>query len=438
MPAATKKYLQGYSEPESQCLDTFPARYQHCIVLPLYKESPKALARFCQSASLEGATLIIAVVNRPDEDENTLWAQEIFNHASELSLIHTPCWQAPEHPLTLWPLDNNSGLLIIDRCIQGAPIPKKQGVGLARKIGADIACQLIFQKAVNSQWIHNSDADAHLPTDYFQSTAILNQQNDAAACYAFEHIFTNTTISTLPTKLYEFSLHYYVEGLRWAQSPYAYHTIGSIIVINSHHYAQVRGFPKRAGAEDFYLLNKLAKLGHIQALSTAPILIEARESDRVPFGTGPAVKKLAEIDDAKNIQLYHPETFQQLRLFHLLLQRLANEENLGSALDTLSIHVEKLSNDEHSITAIQTIAQNIGLLKALSHAFKQGKTAGKRAEQFTVWFDGFMTLKFIHLSRDLGAGTVSFYDLQALIKQELNTPNSFGQHIAETTRLNTL
>ena len=77
----------------------------------------------------------------------------------------------------------------------------------------------------------------------------------------YEDQFCNTA-----TALYELRLHHYVLGLEYAGSPYAYHTLGSCLAVKADAYAQVRGFPKRAGAEDFYLLNKLAKLGAMPRL----------------------------------------------------------------------------------------------------------------------------------------------------------------------------
>ncbi len=70
----------------------------------------------------------------------------------------------------------------------------------------------------------------------------------------------------LATQLYELSLRYYVAGMKFARSPYAFHTIGSSMAVSPVHYARVRGFPKREAGEDFYLLNKLAKLGSVLEL----------------------------------------------------------------------------------------------------------------------------------------------------------------------------
>ena len=137
MADVIEKYLCLYGESECRALEGFPAHYKHCLVLPLYRESPQALGRFCHTASQQGHTLIIAVINRPDNDDNQAWAIQINDQLIAISDQACAIWHSPDHS-TLWSLDNHSGLLIVDRCIEGDAIPVKQGVGLARKIGADI------------------------------------------------------------------------------------------------------------------------------------------------------------------------------------------------------------------------------------------------------------------------------------------------------------
>ena len=59
-------------------------------------------------------------------------------------------------------------LLIIDRTQTGLVLPDDQGVGLARKIGADVALAVWAGGGIESPWIHCSDADVVFPADYFR------------------------------------------------------------------------------------------------------------------------------------------------------------------------------------------------------------------------------------------------------------------------------
>ena len=78
------------------------------------------------------------------------------------------------------------------------------------------------------------------------------------------------------TVMYEISLRYYVLGLAAARSSYAYQSIGSTLCVDAPAYLSVRGFPKRAVGEDFYLLDKLAKVGPLRRISAEPRAASAR------------------------------------------------------------------------------------------------------------------------------------------------------------------
>jgi|TARA_B110000908_G_scaffold7644_1_gene9492 hypothetical protein len=404
--SALEKYLDQYAEPESLKLRGFPTGFSHGLVVPMYDEAPCALDPLIKYIDTINNLLIIVVINRPPSDTNATWAVELLAHPF---LLNNPLtWQSSCEGLALYSSDTG-GLLIVDRCVKGAPIPIEQGVGLARKIGADILCSLINQRKVTSPWIYNTDADALLPDDYFQQTNHLKQipkysQPRAALIFPFRHIFVDDT-PKLPTLLYEFSLHYYVAGLHSATSPYAYHTVGSTICVDYLHYAKVRGFPKRSGAEDFYLLNKLAKTGRIDSLISPIIQLQARESIRAPFGTGRAVINLAESADLLSMPLYNPQCFHYLKFFieltHLLTQK--PDSLLGVASNLTTRHDYAID-----IELIVRIAQQFRLQEAVDHCFKHGKTHKTRQRQMTHWFDGFRTLKFIHYLRDNGLPSTDF------------------------------
>ena len=164
-------------------------------------------------------------------------------------------------------------------------------------MGADLALSLIDQGQVQTPWIFNTDADAQLPNGYFSvpgdiaarvSTSI-GSTSMSAVVYPFFHETEDQAAAA-----YDCFLRYQTLGLRWAGSPYAYGALGSCIAVSANHYAAVRGFPPRAAGEDFYLLNKLAKTGTIWCADTSPLQLGDRPSERVPFGTGPRVKRIRE------------------------------------------------------------------------------------------------------------------------------------------------
>ena len=397
MPAIDQ-YLERHAEPEVLQLQGFSGHFQQGLIIPVYRETTAILERFSAFAAANPATLLVLVLNRPESDSDSAWCQHFFARPQP------PQWQSSNAQLQLHALANQSGLLLVDRCLRHPAIPDKQGVGLARKIGADILCSLIASKRIISPWIFNTDADAHLPAAYFGAVTDL-PKHTAGAIYPFEHSFDNLQLDPLPTLLYEFSLHYYVAGLRWAGSPYAYQTLGSIIAIHYQAYARVRGFPKRCGAEDFYLLNKAAKTGAIITLEKPLITIEARESSRVPFGTGPAVKALSAMAQPLAMPVYHPECFLYLKVFLVALEYSAAT---GKWILPASSNSDAQSLD-HQL--LQAIASKMGIEQALVHANRQGKDQPGRQRHLQQWFDGFKTLKLIHQLRDSKLARIRFDEL---------------------------
>lgn len=303
MDKATRKYLAHYAESEKRLAELLHGRFSRVVVVPSFAEG-SGLIDTLQSLPHTTAndTLVICVLNaQPDtspEDQaaNQLTVTALKAHYPTRDLISN----AP--PCTAFALPSGT-LLLVERWQGQWNLPAKTGVGLARKIGCDIAVALHARGRIASRWIHCTDADAILPSDYFDRLDAV-PGTVAALCYPFTH----TTEAALR---YEIGLRYFVLGLAYAHSPYAHHTVGSTLAVSTLHYAKVRGFPKRQAAEDFYLLTKLAKVGKIQRLQGEPILLSGRASHRVPFGTGPAVARIQH--EPQQPHVYHPAIFDRLR-----------------------------------------------------------------------------------------------------------------------------
>jgi hypothetical protein len=380
---ALEKYLQQYAEAEADKLPSPPGKYRQALVIPAYRESSALLDQLQQLLDDNHNTLVILVINGPDDAPS---APGLAASVDEY------------YPLLggnrvgrYYDADHNSALLAVDRFSSGRTLPARQGVGLARKIGCDIACRLIHEGVIENPWIFSSDADVCWPADYFDS-AIRANPGASALIYPFRHI-SEPGENDGAIQLYEFSLHYYVAGLRWAGSPYAYHTIGSTLAIHYLHYARVRGFPRRSGGEDFYILNKLAKSGPIETLRTPLLLIKDRPSDRVPFGTGPACSRIAALPHPmEQYPLYHPDCFSGLRRALRCMDRLA------SAPD--SLHRWKTALQDAPLPAYLATLQAMGFDQALQHAAQHSSEPGGFSRHLHNWFDASRTLKFIHALRD--------------------------------------
>ena len=196
------KYLAQYAEPEVQSLATFGAEfhYQHVVVIPAFQESTQFIDRFIDSRLAEQACLLIAVLNQPDNDfgrqyqlqQETLAKYihqqgEVLWQHDNLSLIDLNSLNSNASSCSNDKPKPNSAILLVNRYTQ--PIPAEQGVGLARKIGADLAVKLFSVGSLTSSWVHSTDADAHLPDNYLVAHSPNNAKlTDAAAtCCNFYH-----------------------------------------------------------------------------------------------------------------------------------------------------------------------------------------------------------------------------------------------------------
>lgn len=375
------RYLAQYAEhPGFQV--TLPSdSYQHVLVIPAYRETLSQLEQVWRKLS---PALIIIVVNSPTpSDPETL----------ELLAAMPKRWQTLSPQLSdvsdeyLWYQADLQTILVIDRCTR----PLSKGVGEARKIGCDTALSLIFAGVVSTNWIHNTDADAELPQDYFE---VSDQTADDAGflLYPFEHNVASSTPESIAAALYEFSILWYAFGTHAAKSPYGYPSIGSTIACDATAYARVRGWPKRTAGEDFYFLNKLRKVGQKVYANCQPIQLSSRASERVPFGTGPGIRKIAAlIQPVTEHVFYHPACFLELQSFLTCLGNIQHS----------SVKGDWYRNDLQ-----QRFARESGLeSQILSHQHQTQTVFNKFLDD---WFDGFRTLKFIHYVRDQQQPSVPF------------------------------
>ncbi len=362
--------------------------FDRCLVIPVFAEPIDFIKRIIHTWAEDQDLLVILVVNRPTE--STPQQTEDAIRCLQSTKMFLPKILDSKGEIS-WRMASSSGptFLLVDRCLN-LPIPKKQGVGLARKIGCDIALALSKESVLRSDWVHTTDADAHLPPSYFN----LAYPDCAAIIYPHSYRDAGSALYQA-TKIYDARTRDYQSQLAKAGSSYAYNPTGSLLALNLTRYAEARGFPKRAGGEDFYLLNKLQKLGGVQSIELPEIELECRESDRVPFGTGPAVSKLLNTQSPEEeLIFYHPTCFEALAKGWQCLKSTSPQD----WSDNLSMPIEFLSAIEH-----------LGLDSAKKHLTPFfAKDTNQYQYQLNLWFDAFRTLKTVHYLRDNYYGSISY------------------------------
>lgn len=390
-----QKYLDRYACPEKAIASAIERDYDAVLVVPVYRESPEFIGNFRSACrSFKGRVLVIVVVNGSDPLDEGAWLENSAVLESLKGKGGEKIFQGPSAWLACWTdgSERLGDLLIVDRASPERCLPAGQGVGLARKIGCDIALALWARGCLTQPWLYCTDADACLPSGYFASSADLNTAS-AARVFEFEHVSGRQGPDVdAATSLYEVSLRYYVLSMAWAGSAYAYHSIGSALAVHADAYAAVRGFPLRLAGEDFHLLNKLAKVGAIQVETAGhlggSVKLEARTSTRTVHGTGVAVAQLLAEPMGPRTLFYEPQLFALLKIW---LEELSEFSRHGKVLNSR----DRIRVFPHGVTLDHELDQ-LGAWGALERASAATSSETALRRRVHEWFDALKSLRLIH------------------------------------------
>ncbi|MEM6641687.1 MAG: hypothetical protein AAF616_01805 [Bacteroidota bacterium] len=369
-------YLQRYAWPQSLFPDFDPPKNLGLIiVIPAFKEPEiqLALQSLDQCIPPEQEVLVIVVIN------------EAKSATKEVSEINQVCLNRIR--------GFQSNLQILTSYLK---LPqKKAGVGLARKIGMDEAVR-IFRKIDRDGVIICYDADTRCEKNYLieiEKTYADHKVNAGVVFY--EHQLNRENHDAILN--YELYLRYYIDAIRFTGFPHAYQTLGSCITVRCSHYEKVGGMNTRKAGEDFYFLNKTIPLGGFKEINTTTLRPSDRVSDRVPFGTGKAVQEI--LNDTDVYQVYHPNTFEDLKLFFSRIDWLA-ESNEWMVPKSV---VDFLGSDwREEITALKSQVS--------------GRENFER--RFYHWFDAFKIMKFVHFCRDYYYQNVELKEALEWLRQQ--------------------
>lgn len=358
--------------------------FNNIIVIPAVNEL-KNIPKLLDSLSLNSKkhlaeTLVLVVVNNTPSTESTIIEenQKLLNY------------------IKIYSIENSSiNLGVVDANSEGKELPEKSGgVGFARKIGMDLALKLFNYNTDRKKILISLDADCTVTENYLQKIVDdFNNKNLQAAVVNFEHILPEDKNQKAAIINYEIFLRYYILSLIYAKSYYVHLSVGSTIVCDSESYVKVGGMNKRKAGEDFYFLQKLAKINKINKVANATVFPSARISNRVPFGTGPRIKRF--LTDPKNeYLLYSPKCFEVLREWLKIYNK---KINLKTSRDDLSNILKKTKTVNSALNSFLTHSNfEENWNKILSNT----KTDQQLENHKINWMDGFRTLKLIHHLRD--------------------------------------
>lgn len=311
------------------------------------------------------------------------------------------------HEITAWYAAAKSSFKLFVLQNENLP-PKHAGVGLARKIGMDEAAWRFEASGRKEGILICLDADCTVAPNYLR--AIENYfaehpQTKAASIY-FEHPLDNADeILREGIIKYELHLRYYRQALKYAGYPFHYHTIGSGMCVRSDVYQQAGGMNRRKAAEDFYFLHKIMPLGSFGEINTTTVFPEGRISERVPFGTGRAMKEW--MIGVKDLKTYDVRTFEDLKIFLAQIADLfrMNGNKVEAFMRRQPAPVSGYLNSKD----FQAKVAEVNAHTSSQEAF---------VARFFKWFDGLNVLKFVHYARDNFYPNIAVEDAAKKLQQQ--------------------
>jgi hypothetical protein len=362
-------YLAGRAITAPWRLEGEPGHgFAGCVVIPALGESQRLFATLdalaANPAQQLSRFLVVVVVNHR-EDAPEAEKRDNAETLARLRLLDTPL-----------------RLALIDAAGDGLELPAKTGgVGLARRIGLDLALPRLEKDGI----MICLDADTLVEADYLQAIG-----DHFAACSTggavipFCHQRGATPAEERAITLYELFLRHYVLGLEKAGSPYAFHSVGSAMACSAKAYLKMGGMNSRRAGEDFYFLQQLKRTAGIAQVCGTTVRPSARSSHRVPFGTGKSISRI--VSEGEESQ-----TFYRVECYRILGQWLSLIEG-GAELSARQL----LSASSEIDPQLAVYLAQAGFEQVWERLRENSNGPNALRAAFHGWFDGLKTVRLVH------------------------------------------
>ena len=308
-------------------------------------------------------------------------------------------------------------LAYVDASSPGHELPRKDGVGLARKLGLDWGLRILRENSAVPGVLASLDADTLVRPDYLGTLRSAFAIPEAwAAIIDYAHPMDGPEAPAIIS--YELFLRYHELGMAHAGSPYAFTAVGSTIACTAQAYAAVSGMNRRQAAEDFYFLQQLAKTGPVRKLTETAVHPSARPSHRVPFGTGRSVRRFTE-EPEKAYRVYHPGSYAVLERWLALARR--GRDMDAAALLTAARAIEPELAHYLEQCRIETVWDRLRANSPKQTPF---------FHHCCIWFDGLRSLRLLHHLRDHGYPQQDLFEAIAQLLTWMGKPLPKELHCA--------
>ncbi len=173
----------------------------------------------------------------------------------------------------------------------------------------------VLEEAGPDDIIITLDGDTTFNPGYFSSVIENFNANPKAVGLSvpYYHKLSGSEAEDRAILRYEIYMRNYAVNLWRIRNPYRFTALGSAMAIPVLSYKVIGGMTPKKSGEDFYFLQKLIKYGRLMTWNEEKVYPAARFSDRVFFGTGPAMIKGA-TGDWESYPIYHHSLFDEVKM----------------------------------------------------------------------------------------------------------------------------
>ena len=400
-----QRYIGQQNDHYFKCIDRTVKRSSIFVVIPCYNEPDiTTTLNSLADCTPPGAKVSVLIVINSAEDAPE---EAVAQNSSTSNCIE------------LWQSQHQQLFFDVQRILAPSLPQKWAGVGWARKIGMDEAVRQLVKNDLPDGIIVSFDADSTVLPNYLQTIESAFTDNPTFNFFTihFEHPYKDPKLSSLFREgivRYELHMRYYRNALQWCGYPHAIHTVGSSFALKASAYAKQGGMNRRKAGEDFYFLHKLVLLGDYGNICTTTVFPAVRPSDRVPFGTGAAMKKWIEGSQELNFT-YSIATFSNLKPFFANIRQFWQMEP-SEIEDTIG----------HLHSSLQSFVKNTQTVDKLLELRKNCSTANIFGKRVFHLLDAFWILKYLNFAHEI---SFNRGDLQTEATMLL-------QHIGIQTKIN--
>lgn len=292
-------------------------------------------------------------------------------------------------------------------------LPEKwAGAGLARKLGMDEAVRRFNLLEKPGGIIVSLDADTLVDNNYLAEIENHFSKNpkQVGATIGFKHQTDGLSQKHLEgILLYEKYMRYYKSALDFAGYPYPMFTVGSAFAVIAGAYVKRGGMNRRKAGEDFYFLQNLVQLGPVGEITTTTVYPSARLSDRVPFGTGPVLKKWMNNEEDLSLT-YNFQAFADLKLFFEI-----KKEFFGATMEIYNQIIKEIPD------AVKYFVVNDNFWLDIEDLNRNCSSLNTFQNRFFQKFNAFKILKYLNFVHPGFYKKKNLEEQYALLKLNMNT-----------------